>query len=166
MIFRFFILVLFINTISFSQTSEEKKSSTPNQISNSEKSISENKNLKIEINVSISEAILEAGKMNPPMIISVKNTGICALPEGKYTIEVKTIEAPLYASVYDKTLFEFQKDIPLTNLISGGQVEIKSSSFNSPSVEGDYTLQVTIIKEDQNFNAVLSEKTITLTVIE
>ena len=166
MIFRFFILVLCINNTSFSQTSEEKKTHTSSYTSNPKKTISENKNLKTEINVNISEAFLEAGNMNPPIVISVKNTGKNSFPEGKYLIKVKTFKTPLHASVYDKTLFEFQKTIQLSNLIPGSQIEIQSYPFNSPSVEGSYTLKISILKDHHIFNAINSEITTTVTVIE
>jgi len=166
MIFRLFILALFINNTSFSQTSEEKKTNTSTHILNSEKTILENNNLKIAINVTISEGVLEAGNMNPPIIISVKNIGNNSLPKGEYTVEIKTIKTPLYASVYDKTLFEFQKIIQLSNLIPGSQIEIQSYPFNSPSVEGSYTIKISILKGHHIFNAMNSEITTTVTVIE
>ena len=161
MIFRFFILVLLINNTSFSQTSEEKKTHTSSHISNSE-----NNNLKAEIHINIAEGTLEAGNMNPPIIISVKNCGHNSWPEGEYIIEVQTIKMPLYASDYDKTLFEFQKTIQLSNLIPDSQVEIKSFSYNSPSVEGNYTLKISLLKDHYIFKAINSEITTTVTVIE
>jgi len=166
MLFRFFILVLFINHTSFSQTSEEKKTNTSSSISNSKKIISEVNNLKTEITTTLSEGILEAGKMNPPIIISVKNIGNSSLPKGEYTIEVKTIKTPLYASEYDKTLFEFQKTIQLSNLVKNNQVEIKSFSYNSPSAGGNYTLRIRILKDHHIFNSINSEIITTVTVTE
>ena len=104
--------------------------------------------------------------MNPPIIISVKNSGHNSWPEGEYIIEVKTIKTPLYASDYDKTLFEFQKTIQLSNLIPDSQVEIKSFSYNSPSVEGSYILKISLLKDHHIFKAINSEITTTVTVIE